>query len=72
MIGLPDYLLINSENSLWNQLIRINTVFHYACKLGVTIAAKNDYCDCIDIAGSNIAILYYYGLPLHYYCDTIV
>ena len=25
--------------------------------LGVTIAAKSDYCDSIDIAGSTIAIL---------------
>ena len=26
-------------------------------KLGVTIAAKNDICDSIDIVGSNIAII---------------
>ena len=26
-------------------------------KIEVTIAAKNDYCDSIDIAGSTIAIL---------------
>ena len=29
----------------------------YRLILGVTIAAKNDYCDSIDIAGSTIAIL---------------
>ena len=33
------------------------TICSMACKLGVTIVAKNDYCDSIDIAGSTIAIL---------------
>ena len=41
-------------------------------KIGVTIAAKNDYCDSIDIAGSTIAILLLLwttiAILLRYYC----
>ena len=40
--------------------------------IGVTIVAKYDYCDSIDIAGSTIAILLLLwttiAIPLRYYC----
>ena len=45
---------------------------HVSCPLGVTVAAKNDYCGSIGIAGSTIVLLYYCGLHMENYCDTIV
>ena len=41
--------------------------------IGVTIAAKNDYCDSIGIAGSTIAILLllWTTIAILLYCDTI-
>ena len=48
-VGLkPDISSVNKTDRLCSEKISL---------LGVTIAAKNDYCDSIDIAGSTIAIL---------------